>query len=677
MDMGARSVLPAREESGADAVVRGLARARQRAQSWASRLETAEARFGIVRLTLTLVALGTLVGVFSRLSLTMALVSVVLFVSGFLVLAAFHRVLRRRKELWLARATSFAAQEIRQLRDFSQLTAANVRDGSRLLAPWSLELVARPLPAGHTYAVDLDVGRLVFPLLDTCATPEASQQLYDLLLDEGLHADTMRVAAERRERVAAIRRYGRLLRDLDATRFFPDVLASWSQGKACRLSDLEQLMEAERTPRRTLLYCGFGILSVAAWAALLLPAHATFFASGATEAYVGSLLRYAIVPLMGLGVYKGLFDAAGALRRRMAGLDLLMRDVDALKAEPALAGLAHHVMESRRSLQWLRWALDLYGARSNPVFWLFVHVFLPFDALIGLLVWFMMRRIGSSFGLVVRGLIEFDCDAALARFASENPEFGFSHFSDAPGGLRLEACGMGHPLLPRHKRVSNSISWTSDDRIVILTGSNMSGKSTFLRTLGVNGLLHNIGAPVCAERFVAPPLRLLCAIRVDDALEAGTSYFYAEVKRLASLLQKLADRDRGAREASPLDVYLIDEIFRGTNNRERFLGSLYVLRGFMATHAIGLVTTHDLALTRLATIDDARHARNMHFRETISESGAEARLAFDYQLRSGPCPTTNALRIMHAEGLPVPAHVTAEDERALLAGDELGAPGLS
>lgn len=168
----------------------------------------------------------------------------------------------------------------------------------------------------------------------------------------------------------------------------------------------------------------------------------------------------------------------------------------------------------------------------------------------------------------------------------------------------------------------------------------MSGKSTFLRTVGINVCLAQAGAPVCAERFEWTWARLHGCLRVTDSIEEGLSHFYAEVKRLKALL-KAAE----LRNAPPV-LFLIDEIFRGTNNRERLIGSRAYVSALSATTALGLVTTHDLELAEL----DAHipQLTNVHFEEEIEDG----RLTFDYRLRPGPCPTTNALRIMALEGLP-------------------------
>jgi DNA mismatch repair ATPase MutS len=207
----------------------------------------------------------------------------------------------------------------------------------------------------------------------------------------------------------------------------------------------------------------------------------------------------------------------------------------------------------------------------------------------------------------------------------------------------LQVHDIGHPLLPDTVRVCNDLTLENLGEILIITGSNMSGKSTFLRTLGVNLCLAYAGAPVTASAFRALPFRLFTCINVSDSVTDGISYFYAEVRRLKALLQAFA-----APHAYPL-FFLIDEIFRGTNNRERLIGSHAYVQSLIGGNGVGVVSTHDLDLVTLA--HDLPGIRNVHFREDV----IDGRMVFDYHLRSGPCPTTNALKIMHMEGLPVAA----------------------
>ena len=169
----------------------------------------------------------------------------------------------------------------------------------------------------------------------------------------------------------------------------------------------------------------------------------------------------------------------------------------------------------------------------------------------------------------------------------------------------------------------------------------MSGKSTFLRTVGLNQFLANMGAPVFADEFSTTALTVESCIEVADSLRDGYSYFYAEVRRLKALLDS-------ASKAGPI-LFLIDEIFRGTNNRERQIGSRAVIRALAEEpDAIGFVSTHDLELTSLES--SLPGLFNLHFREEFSLAGD---MVFSYLLRPGPCPTTNALKIMAKEGIAV------------------------
>ncbi|MER3424805.1 MAG: DNA mismatch repair protein MutS, partial [Nitrospiraceae bacterium] len=189
---------------------------------------------------------------------------------------------------------------------------------------------------------------------------------------------------------------------------------------------------------------------------------------------------------------------------------------------------------------------------------------------------------------------------------------------------------------------TNDLDLGGVGRVMMITGSNMSGKSTFLRTIGINTCLAQAGAPVCADSFEWTWVRIFCCIRIDDSLEAGLSFFYAEVKRLKRLLDAAHDH------SAPPVLFLIDEIFKGTNNRERLIGSRAYIKALAGSNGFGLVTTHDIELAELE--NEIPQVTNAHFQETVEAN----ELKFDYTLRPGPCPTTNALRIMAIEGLPVP-----------------------
>jgi DNA mismatch repair ATPase MutS len=200
---------------------------------------------------------------------------------------------------------------------------------------------------------------------------------------------------------------------------------------------------------------------------------------------------------------------------------------------------------------------------------------------------------------------------------------------------------MGHPLLPDAQKVCNDFTIDRPGFIGVLTGSNMSGKSTFLRTAGINLVLAYSGGPVDATHFHTAFFRLHTCIRISDSITTGISHFYAEVKCLKSLMNSL-------QAGHPLPLfYLIDEIFQGTNNRERLTGSRSFIRALANQAGVGLISTHDLELAHLAEEIPSLH--NYHFKDTVSDG----RLHFDYHIQPGPSPTTNALKIMALEGLPV------------------------
>lgn len=295
-----------------------------------------------------------------------------------------------------------------------------------------------------------------------------------------------------------------------------------------------------------------------------------------------------------------------------------------------------------RRVQWITAAV---GLRTNPLSSVILNVVLPWDFLFAFLADRERTRIAETLPEWVRVVHELDALIALANVAAANPDATFPEIRAGEIPV-LSAQKLAHPLLPAKTRVANNIEIYALGELDILTGSNMSGKSTFLKTIGVNFCLAYAGAPVLASHWRARPFRLHTCIRITDSIVDGFSYFYAEVKCLKSLLLEL-----NAEEELPL-FYLIDEIFRGTNNRERLIGSRAYIQALLGARGVGLIATHDLELAHLA--DENPNAHNYHFRDEVRDG----LLIFDYQLREGSCPTTNALRIMELEGLPTsPADV--------------------
>ncbi len=199
---------------------------------------------------------------------------------------------------------------------------------------------------------------------------------------------------------------------------------------------------------------------------------------------------------------------------------------------------------------------------------------------------------------------------------------------------------MGHPLIAEDRCVPNDVQLGPDRRLIVVSGSNMSGKSTYLRAIGVNLVLALAGAPVRARKFRLSPLHLGASIRTVDSLQEGTSRFYAEITRLSQIL-KLAGQGKAL-------VFLLDEILGGTNSHDRRIGAACVARSLVQRGALGLMTTHDLALTRIVEELQPPGA-NFHFEDQIQDG----RISFDYRLRPGIVEKSNALELMRSVGLEV------------------------
>lgn len=285
-----------------------------------------------------------------------------------------------------------------------------------------------------------------------------------------------------------------------------------------------------------------------------------------------------------------------------------------------------------KSINFIASALSI---QAHPVVYLAINAFLPWSFFFTARLDRQRRKIAEVIQPCLDELATLEALTSLAllyRYQTRT----FPALAEKPD---FQARGMYHPLINRKHVVKNDFVLKKDGRLNLITGSNMAGKSTFLRTIGINQVLLQMGAPVFADSYVSFPFRLATSIRVSDSLESGFSYFYSEVLRLKEILE-------GSRRTEPL-LYLIDEIFRGTNNRERLEGSRALLSELAKTGGIGFVSTHDLELTHLA--ENNPRIVNYHFRDDISDH----ELVFSYKIHEGPCPTTNALKIMAKAGLPI------------------------
>jgi hypothetical protein len=249
-------------------------------------------------------------------------------------------------------------------------------------------------------------------------------------------------------------------------------------------------------------------------------------------------------------------------------------------------------------------------------------------------------RFGPKVEVWLRRLAEFEALSSLACYAYEHPADSFPEFLPSSAPARIEAAGLGHPFLPESQCVRNDIDLGPHNRLMIISGSNMSGKSTWLRAIGVNLVLASAGAPVRARKFRMTSVQIGASIRTTDSLHEGVSRFYAEIKRLGAIV-KLAE------QGIPL-VFLLDEILSGTNSHDRRIGASCVARSLVQRGALGLITTHDLALTRIVEVLEPP-GQNFHFEDQL----LDGRMSFDYHLRPGIVEKSNALELMRAVGLDI------------------------
>ena len=249
------------------------------------------------------------------------------------------------------------------------------------------------------------------------------------------------------------------------------------------------------------------------------------------------------------------------------------------------------------------------------------------------------RRLhGAEVRMWLRTVGEFEALSSLSAYRYEHPDDVWPEI--VAEGAGFDGVGVGHPLLSAGRMVPNDIRLWGDTRLLVVSGSNMSGKSTLLRMVGINAVLAPAGAPVRATALRMTPLAIGATLRIQDSLQEGRSRFFAEITRI----RELADRARGP---VPL-LFLLDELFHGTNSHDRLAGASGILRSLLDSGAIGMITTHDLALTGVADALAPRGA-NVHFEDRF-ESGE---IQFDYRMKPGPVTRSNALALMRAVGLDV------------------------
>lgn len=549
-------------------------------------------------------------------------------VALFIVLVALHGRTRARE----ARAR--------------ELCALNRRGAARVRREWpGLTPPVEAVPRDHPFAADLDVAGTtasLYRLVDVVSPATGRPVLMRWLLDAPPSIDELRQrqdairelakAIDLREELARLARHAR---ETDPAQF--ESFLQWAETEPWLFGRRGLLWAARIIPFITITT---GILALFG----RLPSTAPGL-SVITGLLVLARFRSAIARHLTSALRHGTgLRAQRAMLEQLAGVAL---EAPLLRTEQsrAVAGLT--------ALRGLERTLSVVEGRGSLIHALLAALVLwDVHALSWLDRW-RQRNGGQLRGsLVALGTLE--ALAALATLTHDNPAWTFPVLDDQAD--RLTATQLGHPLLPQSSRIGNDVTVGPRGTLLLVTGSNMSGKSTLLRAIGLNVVLAQAGAPVCADSLTMPRVEPRTSIRLADSLERGVSLFMAELERL----KEIVDTARSPGRSRPL-LYLLDEILHGTNTAERLIAARAVLAHLVRAGAIGAVTTHDLTLAADGALEAA--SRPVHFTEQVSGGNGDhpGAMTFDYRLRPGLATSTNALKLLALVGLaPTAADASRE-----------------
>lgn len=532
-------------------------------------------------------------------------------VTAFLFVAKRHDTVIRARDT-AARAIAFYERGIARLED-------RWADGG--------EAGDRFRSADHLYAEDLDLfGRgSLFELLSIARTRAGEETL----------AAWLKAPAG----IEEVRARQEAVRELTPQLDFREQLAmAGTEVRAAVMTDA-LLSWASAPPWFTLTW-----LHPIAWAlpAVTLSGAAVWLAGGSGGYLVAALAAEAVFTFaLGKRVTRVLHGADRPIR----DLHVLAHALERLEAvtftSPRLRAIAARIARhnaASAAIRRLHRLSEMHDWQHNMMF-IPIALVLLWGPHLALAMEAWRRRHGQDVSAWLAAVGEVEALSSLATYRYEHPDDPFPEFLEGPA--TLEGTSLGHPLLPSSRAVRNDVHLAGNTRLLVISGSNMSGKSTYLRTCGINVVLALAGAPVRAVRLALTPLLPGATLRIQDSLQEGRSRFFAEITRLRQLHEAAA--------GPPPLLFLLDELLHGTNSHDRLIGGRGVLHGLLARGAIGMVTTHDLALTAIADNLSPR-AVNVHFEDRF-ESGE---IMFDYIMRPGPVTRSNALALMRAVGLDVP-----------------------
>ena len=485
------------------------------------------------------------------------------------------------------------------------------------------------MPGEHDYAGDLDVlgPASLYQYIHRCHSEQGRRRLADNLL-YGLPVVEVN---GRQEAVAELAPLIEWRQQLEARMRQAPLTVRTEKGAEIWLSAEDEYFKGSSWKYIIPVYSAISLATAVATIAGLIPTAIFGGLFFIYFVYAGSLSKKA---LPSYGYLNGMVKEVETIRQAMQWIEekqfrssLLQR----LQASVRSGNTPAHV-----EIKELKEILNRFDMRGNILVFIFLNSFLLWDArqMIALNRWRERNRlqVGQWFSL----LAEMEVLHSLATLRFNQPAWSWPSFS--PEHFTFVGEGVGHPLIPEGRRVVNSLQVHGTAKVSLITGSNMAGKSTFLRSLGVNVLLAQMGAPVCAQKLVVSPVRLMSSMRIADNLAENTSTFYAELKKLKTIIEAIR-RDEKV-------WVLLDEVLRGTNSMDRHTGLKALIRQIINHHSVAVIATHDLEVATLA--DDLPGAiENYHF--DVQVEGEE--LYFDYRLKEGVCTSLNASILMKKIGI--------------------------
>ncbi len=594
-------------------MINRLTRQIERVEKKIQEQQRISARYSWARLIISIIAALLVMTALFYTSNVLSWLAFALFCVTFIILAYFHYRVKRRIVLY---------------RLFCRIKQDHI---NRIELRWEkLPNKIKISRSNHSFENDLNItGEFsLYRLLDNTTTSGGADYLLTWLTEEAPQYE------EVTNRQRLVKELTPLFRFSDKLSFFTQYNDDKNFNGAKLVSRMDNHI-ANKIPRWLLptliLFSALNVVLFTAFYYHYLPAY-----------FSVTLIVYIGLFLVNGRFIKNLLNEAADLSAEFVKINKVLLFIEKFSfKERALSDLAAVVKKEPPSadLRRINQLLIFIGLRANPLVQIVVNLIFPLDYILNYLLLEQERALSKRLPLWLDVWYRFDALSALSGFSWSHPEYCFPDINNKAAKKRrtlLKAKNLAHPLLPYKKRVANDFIMQEGAEIALITGSNMSGKSTFLRTVGINMILAYAGTAVCARQFSLKLLRLLTCINISDSLGEGISYFYAEVKRLKLILQQ-----------NESIFFLIDEIYRGTNNRERLIGSKAVIKALAEKDDAGIISTHDLELTALE--NEIKKLHNYHFRDKVSDG----KMIFDYKLHDGPCPTTNALKIMQAEGLPV------------------------